>query len=105
MNYSSGRSDGCTSWSAPDAQQIISIVKGNPTTLYIYPEETDIDAMAAALAGGQSLAQKSLYWNKTCLKEIGSPKFWSSATLGPKLAQYKREHLASPAERLPICKK
>lgn len=105
VDYSSGRSDGCTSWSAPDAQQIISIVKGNPTTLYIYPEETDIDAVAAALAGGQSLAQKSLYWNKTCLKEIGSPKFWSSATLGPKLAQYKRDHLASPAEPLPICKK
>ena len=105
VDYSSGRSDGCTSWSAADARQIISIVKGNPTTLYIYPGEADVDAAAAALAKGQSLKERSLYWDKTCLKEIGSPKFWSKATLEPILAQYKKDHPASPAGPIPICKK
>jgi len=105
VDYSSGRSDGCTSWSAADAKQIISIVKGDPTTLYIYPEERDIDAVTAALVAGQSLSTRSLYWNKTCLKEIGSPKFWSKATLGPILSQYKKDHPASPAAQIPICKK
>ena len=74
VDYTSGRSDGCTSWSAADARQIILIVKGNPTTLYIYPEEADIDAVATAAAQGQALSQRSLYWNRSCLKEIGSPK-------------------------------
>ncbi|HVZ18455.1 MAG TPA: hypothetical protein VG897_15150, partial [Terriglobales bacterium] len=105
VDYSSGRSDGCTSWSAANARQIISIVKGDPTTLYIYPEEADVDAVAATLAKGESLSQRSLYWNKTCLKEIGSPKFWSETTLGPILAQYKKDHPASPAAPIPICKK
>jgi hypothetical protein len=105
VDYSSGRSDGCTSWSTTDAKLIVSMVKGNPTTLYIYPEESDIDSVAAAVTKGRSITQKSLYWNKTCLKEIGSPKFWSNATLGPLLAQYKKDHSASPGEPLPICKK
>jgi hypothetical protein len=105
VDYSSGRSDGCTSWSASNARQIISIVKGNPTTLYIYPGEADVDAVTAALAKGQSLKERSLYWNKTCLKEIGSPKFWPKATLEPILAQHKKDHPASPAGPIPICKK
>ena len=38
VEYSGGRSDGCTSWSPSDARQIIPMVKDDPTTLYIYPE-------------------------------------------------------------------
>ena len=38
VNYAGGRSNGCTSWSASDASQIIPLVKDQPTTLYIYPE-------------------------------------------------------------------
>ncbi len=75
MDYAGGRSDGCTSWSASDAQQIIKMVKDNPTTLYIYPEAADIDAVARALAANQSLSRAGLYWNPSCLNEIGSPKF------------------------------
>ena len=37
VNYSGGRSNGCTSWSPSDAGQIIPMMK-EPTTLYIYPE-------------------------------------------------------------------
>jgi hypothetical protein len=45
------------------------MMKDNPTTVYIYPESRDIDAIARAGRGGS-------YWNASCLKEIGSPKFW-----------------------------
>ena len=38
VNYAGGRSNGCTSWSASDAGQIIPMMKDKPTTLYIYPE-------------------------------------------------------------------
>ena len=47
VNYTGGRSNGCTTWSPSDAEQIIPIVKDKPTTLYIYPELTDIVAVAA----------------------------------------------------------
>ena len=39
VNYAGGRSNGCTSWSASDAEQIIPMMKDKPTTLYIYPEQ------------------------------------------------------------------
>ena len=55
-DYASGRSDGCTSWSRPDAGQIVAVVKDNPTTLYIYPERADIDAVARAVKAGQPVA-------------------------------------------------
>ena len=38
VNYTAGRSNGCTSWSPSDAGQIIPMVNEKPTTLYIYPE-------------------------------------------------------------------
>ena len=45
-----------------------------------------------------------LYWNASCLKEIGSPKFWPKETLEPILAQYKKDHPAPPPRPTPICK-
>jgi hypothetical protein len=41
VDYSGGRSNGRTSWSASDAEQIIPLLKDKPTTLYIYPESHD----------------------------------------------------------------
>ena len=38
VNYTGGRSNGCTTWSPSDAEQIIPIVKDKPATLYILPE-------------------------------------------------------------------
>jgi hypothetical protein len=104
VDYAGGRSDGCTSWSASDAQQIIPMLKSNPTTLYIYPESRDIDALAQAVATGRPPSRTGLYWNSSCLKEIGSPKFWPRESLEPVLAQYKRDHPAPPPRPLPICK-
>jgi len=104
VDYAGGRSDGCTSWSPLDAQQIIAMVKDDPTTLYIYPEAADIDAIARAVAAGRSLSRAGLYWNASCLKEIHSPKFWPRETLGPILVQYKKDHPAPAQQPMPICK-
>lgn len=103
VEYAGGRSDGCTSWSASDAGQIISMVKDNPTTLYIYPESSDINAIAKAVAAGRSPSQAGLYWNDSCLKQIGAPKFWPKEALEPVIVQYKKDHPAPPARPIPIC--
>ncbi|MGH6818960.1 MAG: hypothetical protein ACREC1_09340 [Methylovirgula sp.] len=104
VDYAGGRSDGCTSWSPSDARQIIAMVKDDPTTLYIYPDAADVHAVARAVAAGRSLSRAGLYWNASCLKEIRSPKFWPKQTLGPILAQYKKDHPAPPQRPTPICK-
>jgi hypothetical protein len=101
--YANGRSNGCTSWSPADAGQIIAMVKDTPTTLYIYPEGADIDAVALAVKAGRSLSNAGLYWNASCLREIGAPKFWSKQTLGPILAQYNKDHPAPPQRPPPVC--
>jgi hypothetical protein len=103
VNYAGGRSDGCTSWSPSDAQQIIPLLKDDPTTLYIYPESHDIEAVAQAVSVHQSLSQTGSYWNAFCLKQIGVPKFWSKEVLEPILARYHRD--PEPAPRPPpVCK-
>ncbi|MER8570818.1 murein L,D-transpeptidase catalytic domain family protein [Mesorhizobium sp. M1338] len=98
VDYASGRSNGCTSWSPADAKQIIPMVKDNPTTLYIYPESRDIAAVAS------SRSQSGAYWNASCLKEIGTPKFWPRKTLEPIIAQYSKDHPAPAPQPVPICK-
>jgi hypothetical protein len=104
VNYTGGRSNGCTSWSPSDAGQIIPMLKDNPTTLYIYPESADIDAVAQAVKAGRSPSRAGLYWNASCLKEIRSPKFWPKETLEPILVQYQKDHPAPPPRPTPICK-
>ncbi|QND51656.1 hypothetical protein HB779_06900 [Phyllobacterium sp. 628] len=103
VEYPGGRSDGCTSWTASDANQIISMVKDNRTTLYIYPESADINAVAKAVASGRSPSKAGLYWNESCLKEIRAPKFWPKETLEPVIAQYKNDHPAPPPQPIPLC--
>ena len=103
VDYSGGRSDGCTSWSPSDAQQIIPLLKDNPTTVYIYPESHDIEAVAQAIATRQSLSRSGLYWNAVCLKQIGSPKFWAKDVLEPILARYYKDPEPSPRPP-PVCK-
>jgi len=103
VDYTAGRSNGCTSWSPADARQIITMLKDKPTTLYIYPESSDIDAVAKAVASGRSLSSAGLYWNASCLKRIGTPKFWSRKTLEPIIERYKEDHPAPPPQPLPMC--
>jgi hypothetical protein len=103
VDYTGGRSDGCTSWSPADASQIVAMVKSDPTTLYIYPESGDIAAVDRAVAKGQTPSQAGSYWDASCLKQIGQPKFWSRKTLEPVIAQYRKDHPAPPPKPLPIC--
>ncbi|WPL17196.1 hypothetical protein Thiowin_02192 [Thiorhodovibrio winogradskyi] len=104
VDYSSGRSSGCTSWSPQGAREIVNITQKQPTTLYIYPEAADIEAVARAVAAGQSLSRLGLYWNASCLKEIGTPRFWPRQGLEPVLARYQRKQPKSPPASLPLCR-
>ncbi|WP_209262362.1 hypothetical protein [Thiorhodococcus minor] len=104
VDYSGGRSSGCTSWSPSASREIVEITATNPTTLYIYPEAADIEAVARAIAGGRSPSRQGLYWNASCLKEIGAPKYWPKERLGPRIAEYKRNHPAPRSAPLPLCR-
>lgn len=104
VDYSFGRSNGCTSWSPSDARQIMPMMKDKPTTLYIYPESKDIEAVARAVGAGRSPAREGAYWNASCLKEIRSPKFWARESLEPILIQYRKDHPVAPPGPMPICK-
>jgi len=80
------------------------MVKDHPTTLYIYPESADIDAVAQAATAGRPLSSAGPYWNASCLKEIVTPKFWAKEALAPVLAQYTQVHPAPPQQPPPLCK-
>lgn len=98
VDYTGGRSDGCTSWSEADAAEIAAMVKDDPTTLYIYPEASDIEAMdrAGTRAG--------VYWNATCLRQIKAPRYWSAQVLGPLLARWRSQHPPPPRRPTPLCR-
>ena len=82
-----------------------AMAQDRPTTLYIYPESDDIAAIAQAVKAGRSPSRAGLYWNASCLKEIGSPKFWPKETLEPILVEYfKKDRPSPPPQPLPICK-
>jgi hypothetical protein len=105
VNYSGGRSNGCTTWTPADSERIFAMAQDRPTTLYIYPESDDIAAIAQAVKAGRSPSRAGLYWNASCLKEIGSPKFWPKETLEPILVEYfKKDRPSPPPQPLPICK-
>jgi hypothetical protein len=103
VDYSGGRSDGCTSWSPSDAARLMPLLEDNPTTLYIYPEASDIALTYRALAAGRTPASAGLYWNASCLEEIGAPRFWRKQALEPILVQYEKKHPAPPPGPAPIC--
>lgn len=98
VDYTGGRSDGCTSWSPSDATRIAAMVKDDPTTLYIYPDARDVEAVAHARRGASGT-----YWNAYCLKQIGAPKYWPAHVVEPLLAEYRRLHPAPPPRPAPIC--
>jgi hypothetical protein len=104
VEYTGGRSDGCTSWAPSDARQIIAMVRGDPTTLYIYPSAADVRAVARAAAAGRSPASADLYWNASCLQDIRAPRYWPREVLEPILAQYERDHPPPPPRPVPICR-
>lgn len=104
VNYTGGRSNGCTTWSPSASRDILSLVKGKPTTLYIYPEGRDINAVANAVSSGKSLTKAGLYWNANCLRAIRSPKFWPKRTLQPIINEWRRSLPKQKPLVLPICR-
>lgn len=105
VNYTSGRSNGCTTWSPSNSEKIIAMVQDSPTTLYIYPESGDIDAIAKAVKDRKSLSRAGLYWNISCLRAIGAPKFWPKETLQPIIDEWRDSLPKGPPRPLPICKR
>jgi hypothetical protein len=103
-DYADGRSSGCTSWSRTEADKVIAMTRDKPTTLYIYPERSDIDALAQAMKAGRSPTSAGLYWNASCLREIRFPKFWPKETLEPALVKIEKAHPPAPPRPAPICK-
>jgi hypothetical protein len=103
VNYTGGRSNGCTTWSQSATQEIIGLVEGNPAALYIYPESRDITAVATAVARGTSLSAAGAYWDATCLQAIRSPKFWPKERLQPIINQWRQSLPAYTPRDLPIC--
>ncbi len=103
-DYASGRSNGCTSWSRADAEQIVPLMK-DAATIYIYPESEDIKAVAQAVSAKKPQASERPYWNAVCLKQIGAPKFWSRETLGPILARFHKEPDPAAVSRPATCKR
>lgn len=104
VDYTGGRSNGCTTWSRSESREILPLVEGNPTTLYIYPEGRDIDAVAAAVRNRKSLSSAGLYWNAACLKAIGSPRFWPKSFLQPIINELRQSLPKQQPYVLPICR-
>jgi len=104
IDYGDGRSNGCTSWPASESQKILALAENQPTTVYIYPEASDIVAVGRAVKAGQSPSRAGLYWSASCLGEIGAPNFWPRETVEPALVAYKKDHPPAKPQPLPICK-
>jgi len=103
VDYTSGRSNGCTTWSATDTREILAMTKDNPTALYIYPESKDIRAVTKAVQSGQSPRAAGTYWNTTCLAQIGTPRFWPKRELQPIINSWRRSLPPPSGKPLPIC--
>lgn len=104
VNYTGGRSNGCTTWSPAVSQEILTLVEDNPTTLYIYPEGDDIDAVAKTVKAGRAPSRAGLYWNTACLQAIGAPQFWPKRKLQPIINDWRRSLPKRPPQKLPVCK-
>lgn len=83
-SYVDGRSNGCLSYRQEVSDFVAKLVAGKPTTLYIYPESSDI-ASVQKPDGGYP------YWNQECLKEIGSPQFLSKEEYGARFADIEKQ--------------
>lgn len=103
VNYTGGRSNGCTTWSEEVSRDIIALVESDPTTLYIYPESHDITAVANAVNGQRDLSEEGLYWNASCLGAIGTPRFWPKETLQPIIDEWRQSLPEQPPLELPLC--
>lgn len=103
VNYTGGRSNGCTTWSTGASQEIISLVEGNPTSLYVYPESKDVKSVVRAVRAGNDPDEVGLYWNRSCLAKIGEPQFWPKRALQPVINRWRQSLPKQPPYVLPTC--
>ncbi len=68
INYNGGRTEGCLGMPEEDAALILTVAKDHPMSVYVYPQKADIENM--------SDPESKPYWNKECLAEIGTPKYY-----------------------------
>jgi hypothetical protein len=61
-----------------------------------------VDALARAVAADRSPPGAGSYWSASCLKEIGSSRFWPKETVEPILAQYNKARPAPAQQPTPI---
>ncbi|MFW5641722.1 MAG: hypothetical protein ACOCY0_03045 [Roseicyclus sp.] len=104
VNYTGGRSNGCTTWSEEVSEEIIALVEGNPTTLYIYPESRDIEAVAEAVDARRPLSEAGLYWNAACLDAIVAPIFRPKESLQPVIDRWRQSLPPARPLELPPCR-
>ena len=98
VSYADGRSNGCTSWTQETTDFVATLVSGKPTSLYIYPESADIQAVRDQLAKKDSSAPMP-YWNEECLKEIGQPQFLSKEEYGETFKALDDKKTAASAQK------
>lgn len=103
VDYTSGRSNGCTTWSEDATKDILRLTKGKPAALYIYPAGEDIQAVANAVKSGVSPASAGLYWDAGCLSAIGAPRFWPKRQLQPVIRKWRRSLPKQEPRELPEC--
>ncbi len=97
MDYSGGRSNGCTSWSSFDAARIDAMVEGHPTTLYIYPEAGDIRGRARRgsrpLAGARwALFERVVPGRRSAHRCTGLDRPWSRSSRATGETTLPRRH-------------
>jgi len=105
VDYTDGRSNGCTSWNPEVAEFVVDVLKQNRGTLYIYPESADIAAVAKAVADQVKPESRGLYWNAECLSEIKQPTFLSSADYDGVFAKIAKDKADEAAKNPPSPKK
>ena len=103
VDYSAGRSNGCTSWSPSGRRADVGLGEGPTDDALRLSGIDDIVAVTRAVKAGRSPSRAGLYWNASWLREIGSPNFWPRETLEPALVQYKEDHPPPRPQAPPIC--
>ena len=104
VNYTGGRSNGCTSWSPSDAERISAMVKDNPTTLYIYPKSQRHRRRRESGEGREVAIARRTVLERLLLESNRRPEILAKETLEPIIVKYKKDHPPPPWRPLPICK-
>jgi hypothetical protein len=99
--YVAGRSNGCLSVTEDVSDIIMPIAEKGAMAIYVYPEASDIQALAEAVRAGKKPEESGVYWSKECLNEIKSPVFWDRETYEEKIKREKPVKVPEPKKMCP----